>query len=61
MVKLSFKVWLKFSFNKGYKGHPPSANLIYWEEDSISPSTIFVAAIQSKLRTQNLHIPFYVF
>ena len=28
------------------KGHPPSADLRYGEEDSISPSTLIVAAIK---------------
>ena len=32
------------------KGHPPSADLRYGEEDSISPSTPIFAAIESKLR-----------
>ena len=29
-----------------YKGHPPSADLRYGEEDSISPSTQIFAAIK---------------
>ena len=29
-----------------YKGHPPSADLRYGEEDSISPSTLICAAIK---------------
>ena len=28
------------------KGHPPSADLRYWEEDCISPSTFTFAAIK---------------
>ena len=42
------------------KGHPPSADLRYGEEDSISPSTLIFAAIESKLKTKTLHIPFDV-
>ena len=29
-----------------FKGHPPSADLRYGEEDSISPSTLILAAIK---------------
>ena len=38
------------------KGHPPSADLRYGEEDSIKPSTLIVAAIKSKLGIYTLHI-----
>ena len=38
------------------KGHPPSADLRYGEEDSISPSPLIFAAIKSKLRINTLHI-----
>ena len=34
----------------GHKGHPPSADLRYGEEDIISPSTHIFAALDSKLR-----------
>ena len=30
----------------GHKGHPPSADLRYGEEDRISPSTLIVAALK---------------
>ena len=39
------------------KGHPPSADLRYGEEDSISPSTLIVVLIKSKLRIKTIHIP----
>ena len=29
-----------------FKGHPPSADLIYGEEDSISPNTLVLADIK---------------
>ena len=34
------------------KGHPPSADLRYGDEDAISPSTLIFAA-----RTQDIYIP----
>ena len=39
------------------KGHPPSADLRYGEEDSISPSTIVIAAIKGLLGIYTLFIP----
>ena len=40
------------------KGHPPSADLRYGEEDSICPSTLIYTAI--KKQTQNLDSPYPV-
>ena len=41
---LSFiRMWV---FEFYHKGHPPSADLRYWEEDSISHSTLIFAAIK---------------
>ena len=37
------------------KGHRPSADLRYWEEDNNSHSTLIVAVIKSKLRIDTLH------
>ena len=34
------------SMNESVKGHPPSSDLRYGEDDSISPSTLFFAAIK---------------
>ena len=38
-------------------GHPPSADLTYGEEGSISQSTHIFAAIKNKLRIYTVHIP----
>ena len=40
-----------------FKGNPPSADLRYVEEDSISPSTLFFSAIKGSLRIYILYIP----
>ena len=37
---------LNFLQLRGTKGHPPSADLRCGEEDSISPSTLVLAAIK---------------
>ena len=46
-IKLSQALMVKWAL---FKGRPPSADLRYGEEDSISPSTPIFAAIESKLR-----------
>ena len=38
------------------KGHPPSADLRYGEEDSISRSTLFFAAIKGLLGICTLYV-----
>ena len=40
-----------------WKGHPPSADLRYEGEDSISPSTLVYAAITGVLGIYTLYIP----
>ena len=42
--------------SKNIKGHPPSADLRYGEEDSISTSPLIFAAIWSKLGINTLRI-----
>ena len=44
----------KFKYSKG---HPPSANLRYGKEDSISSSTLIFAAIKGLLKMYILYIP----
>ena len=39
------------------KGHPPSADLRYGEEDSISPSKLVLAAIKGYFGKYTLYIP----
>ena len=39
-------VYYSVSYNIRYKGHPPTADLRYWKEDSISPSTLVFDAME---------------
>ena len=43
------------------KGHRPSADLRYGEEDNLSRNTLIVAVIEIKLRIYPLHIPTDIF
>ena len=51
------KTKLKLIYTKTYKGNPPSADLRYGEENSISPSTLIIAAIKGSLWISTLYIP----
>ena len=47
---------LNFTLCQFQKGHPPSADLRYGDEDTISPSTLIFAARKGYIRIYTLYI-----
>ena len=56
ICSLAFIASLKKSSSKYLKGHPPSADLRYGDEDTISPSILIFAARKDYLGIYTLYI-----